>query len=397
VTAAPTPTTTSPAPGDPAGGHPRARRDRAGLVVIAAIGVGLGLLWLVVNFFRFREGSYVEGVWTYAFDDAWAFDLEAYVNAALRLVNEGSLYARELIAGPFEPGAADLFYYAPPLGVAMMPFTDMAIADSSAIWWVVRVAALLLACGLMPVKPIIRVFAFMVVVFSLPGLKDPILGNVSLLLLLPVVAAWRWMDRPIGSVALAASISVRPSLGILLVWQLLRRRWRAALWTIVAGLALIVITLPFVGIDGYRDYLAVMGNLNVPAGLSENRDLGGTAMALGASDEIVNVVRLSSIIGAVGAVLLGLRRDRETSFMITLAASLLMVPLLWDHYLATLVIPAAFLAQRLRPMAILLPLLSWLPFLSAFLVILTLLLLFLSHDVEDAAPEYARTPIGASA
>ena len=47
--------------------------------------------------------------------------------------------------------------------------------------------------------------------------------------------------------------------------------------------------------------------------------------------------------------------------MVTIGATLLLAPLLWDHYLASLILPAAFLAQRGRRGASLLPLLAWLP------------------------------------
>ena len=382
MTAVRTPTTTSSVPSS----HSRGERllGRLGLgpreAAISILAVGLGLFWLAYLLVGYSGGSTVEGAWIPA-REPWAFDLAAYVSAAQRLVADGSLYAADLIAGPFEPGPADLFYYAPPLGVAMLPFTELSLGDAAVIWWLVRIAALLLACALMPVRVVIRALAFAVVAFSLPGLKDPLLGNVSVLLLLPLVAGWRWMDRPIGSMALAAAMSVRPSLGILLAWQLLRRRWTAALWTIGAGLALILFTLPFVGIDGYFDYLAVIANLDVPVGFSENRDLGATALHLGAPDALVGVIRLGSIGIGVVAILLGLRRDREISYMVTLTASLLLVPLLWDHYLATLVIPAALLAERWHPVAIVLPLLAWLP--APLLPVVVLFVMTLPFLVPD--------------
>ena len=59
--------------------------------------------------------------------------------------------------------------------------------------------------------------------------------------------------------------------------------------------------------------------------------------------------------------LFSLRYDRETSFMVTIGATLLLAPLLWDHYLAALILPAAFLAQRGEWWGLLLPLLAWLP------------------------------------
>jgi hypothetical protein len=42
-------------------------------------------------------------------------------------------------------------------------------------------------------------------------------------------------------------------------------------------------------------------------------------------------------------------------------ATLLMAPLLWDHYLTSLLIPAAFLAQRGKTWGLILPLLGWTP------------------------------------
>jgi hypothetical protein len=206
--------------------------------------------------------------------------------------------------------------------------------------------------------------------------------------------AWRWIDRPIGSIVMAVAISLRPSLGLFLVWQLLRRRWRPALWTAGAGLALIVLTLPFVGLDGYGDYLAVLRNLDVPVGASENRDLGGLFLALGAGDDLVAAGRLVSIAVVVGALLLSLRREREIGYMVMLCASLLVVPLLWGHYLATLVVPAAFLAQRLWRPLILLPLFAWLPIFAPILVIVTMLLAFL---VKEERPEPEPAPAKAPA
>ena len=123
--------------------------------------------------------------------------------------------------------------------------------------------------------------AFAVVAFSFPVLKDAVLGNVSILLMLPLAIAWRWLDRPVGSIALAVGMALRPSLGVFLGWQLLRRRWHALAWTIGAGLVLIALTLPFVGIDGYRDFVAVLANLQVPGPGSENRDLGTVLADLG--------------------------------------------------------------------------------------------------------------------
>lgn len=361
-------------------------RSRRVSLLLAALVAALGLLWLGTIYADYREGAWVEG--TFIFEEAaWAVDFDAYIGASERIIETGSPYSADLIAGEFEPGPAELYYYAPPLSVALIPFTELSFADSSAIWWALRVIALLLACALMPISWPLRAAAFAVVAFSLPGLKDSVIGNVSLLLVLPLVVTWRSLDRPIGSLVMAAAISVRPSLGLYFFWQLLRRQWSAAVWTAVGGVALVVLALPIIGIDGHLDYIAVLRNLSVPSNEAvQNRDLGALLASLGDEDLGMTVGRLASVVVSGVALVASLRREREVGYMVVICGSLLVVPLLWDHYLASLVVPAAFLAHRLWPPLILLPLASWLPFLSPVLVIVTMLLTFLVRE-ERSEPE----------
>ena len=172
-------------------------------------------------------------------------------------------------------------------------------------------------------------------------------------------------------------------LGVILVWQLLRRQWRAVVWTIAAGLALIVVTLPFVGLEGYTDYLRVLRNLTGVSGVEFNYDASSTALTLGATETVASVALLAGYAIAIGAIVFSLRRDREVGFMVTVTASLLLSPLLWDHYLAMLVLPAAFLAQRGRAWALLLPLAAWLPPVAfPAVVVAATLLPFLARDPD---------------
>ena len=350
-----TPTPTSSDPDRSRRPHLARRGLSAREALVSLVAVGLGLAWLgylaVLHSDQYRSGALPPGLEA----SPWGFDFNAYLHASLRLIEAGSLYAPEQVALSFEPGRLDMYQYAPPFGVAMLPFTGLAFDDGVVLWWIVRVGAFGAACALMPVRPVIRALAFACVALGAAGGLDSVLGNVSLFLILPLVAAWRWMDQPAGSVGLAAAIFVRPSLVILLVWQLLRRRWRVALWTIGAGLVLFLATLPFVGLDGYRDYLAVLGNLRVPTGPLRTCDFGGLAIVLGASHGVVALARVLSTVVCRRSVVVSLRRDREISFMVTLSASLLLVPLLWNHYLATLVaarcVPRAAASHRLRPVA----------------------------------------------
>jgi hypothetical protein len=240
----------------------------------------------------------------------------------------------------------------------------------------------------MPVRIPIRLAAFAIAALSFAVLRDVAMGNVSVLILVPVAAGWRWLDRPLGSVALAVAASVRVTFGAYLLWFLLRRAWPSAAWMVLAGLAIIIITLPFVGMDGYRDYLSTLLNLSDTTGVLRNSDLASAALSVGVPAELAGWALVPGYIAAAGAILASVRRDPEVGYMVTLSATILLAPLLWDHYLCSLVLPAAFLAQRGRPWALGLPLLSWLPAeLLPFVVLLAMALPFLARDADASSRE----------
>jgi hypothetical protein len=96
---------------------------------------------------------------------------------------------------------------------------------------------------------------------SYPALVDVNLGNVSILVRAFAAVGWGWLDRPAGSVALAAAVALRAPAAVIPLWQALRGRWRPVAWTVGAGLVMILVTLPVVGVQGYLDDLRMLGTL----------------------------------------------------------------------------------------------------------------------------------------
>lgn len=314
----------------------------------ARVLAGLGLLLLVVAAPAMRDGA------------GFGFDFACYYDAAARFVAGEGLYLARTLEGPFIHGGPGTYVYAPPLAVALAPFTLWSFPDATMVWFAARVALLALAIALMPVRATIRFATFGLMALSASLLSDLALGNVNVLLLLGVVCGWRWLDRPVGAVALAVTMAVRPQLAVIVAWWLLRRRWRLVAWATAGGAAVLVATLPLVGIGAYTDFLRLLRNIQI-AGAPHNASLDALARGAGLAEPLAAAAFLAGVMAALGAVLASRRLDTEAAYVVVTSASLLLTPLLWPHYLVVLALPAAFLAERGRPWGLALPLLTWLP------------------------------------
>ena len=289
------------------------------------------------------------------------YDLAAYLGAAARVAAGGTPYQPETLGGPFRPGPAELYLYPPGLAVLLAPFAGLPGSLVSAGWFALRVGALAAGCALMPVRPWIRGTSLLVAAASYPVLLDVNLGNVSVVVFALTAAAWRFLDRPSGSIAVAAALALRPPLLLVVAWWALRRRWGPIAWAFGAAVVLAALALPFVGLAGYTDYLVVVRNLTGMQGVPRNADFGSLALAAGLPPPLPTLAFIGGALAGLGIMLAGLRRDRDVAFVTAVGASLLLAPLLWVHYLVALILPAALLADRGRRWAILLPLLGWLP------------------------------------
>lgn len=289
------------------------------------------------------------------------YDLAAYLAAAARVMAGGTPYQLETLSGPFRPGPADLYLYAPPLAVGMTPLSSLPFATATDAWLVFRVVAIVLACAILPVRPWVRGATLLIAAFSYPVLLDLNLGNVSIAVVALLAAGWRWLDRPAGAVAIGIALLVRPTLVVVPAWQAFRRRWRPVSWTVVVVGIIALLTLPVIGVDGYLDYLTVLRNVSDMLGVPRNVDVGSITYALGAPPPWPTIAFLLSVMVGVVIILAAARRDSSAGYVATVGASLLLAPLLWAHYLVGLLLPAALLADRGRRWGLLLPLLGWLP------------------------------------
>ena len=292
----------------------------------------------------------------------FGYDFAAYDLAARRLASGEPLYPPGT-AEAYNAGAyAGLYLYAPPLAVALMPMAAVTADTATMLWFVARLAVLAAGCALLPVRTEVRVATFGIAALSFPVLFDLNVGNLSIVLFALSAAVWRWLDRPLGSAALAVILTVRYPFAIVLAWWLARGRPAPIAWTIGAGLAILALTLPIVGIAGYVDYVTILRQLGDISTGPHNLNLGVTVAALGGGPELGLVANVAGIgVAVLAVVYAGRRCDREAGLAVALAASLLFGPFFHPHYLVELLVPAALLAERHRWWGLALPLLGWLP------------------------------------
>jgi hypothetical protein len=316
----------------------------------------------------------------------WGYDFRAYYEAAVRLAATGSPYQPETLGGPFQPGPSGLYLYTPVPALTAVPLTWLDTNTATLVWLFIRLGLLLASCALLPAPRWVKVAMLGVSVISYQFLIDLNLGNVSLIVTFFAVVAWRWLDTPASGVAIAASMTVRPWMGVIWLWWLARRQWLAAACTLIGLGAIFAASLPSIGLHPWLEYVTVLRNLSDVMGVPHNLDFGSMALTLGLGRDVGFLFELGGYAVAVGAVLLSLRRDREIGFAVTLMATLLVTPLLWDHYLTHLLVPGALLAARGRRWGVLLPLLGWLPLiLLPFVSVAGMLLPFLARDRAGGA------------
>jgi len=341
---------------------------------------------LVLLLFRQVAGD-VWGTNQPAHVHAFAWDFSAYYEAAQRLVASGSPYQQDLtLSGPFLAGPKGLYLYSPLPAIVVLPLTALQLHDAATMYVVLQLFMVLGICLLMPVSWTVRLAILAVACLAPPIDQDLNVGNVSLLMTLVGVIAWRWMDKPVSAVAITISAAIRPTMALIGAWWAIRGQWRLIGWMAVTALILIVLSLPFVGIQGWFDYLTVLRNTTHFEAVYRNWALNAIAYQNGLPDPWPTLALVASLVLAIGAMLLSLRRDRELSYIVTFTATLIASPLLWDHYMTNMLVPAAFMASRGRWYAIVLPLLcilpqQWLPVIA----IVGVLVPFLAPDRGEPA------------
>jgi hypothetical protein len=287
------------------------------------------------------------------------YDYSAYLAAADRILAGAPLYDTSVdVAGGFA-----IYLYPPPFAIAMLPFALLPEPVGLAVWLGALVAAFLVGIAILPVRRDVRWAIVLLAGLSWPFLYSIKLGQVGPLLLLAFAVAWRWRDRPAvlgAALATGALMKVQPALAF--GWALATRRFRGA----AAGIAIAAVVAAgsalLLGLQTWSDYVALLGRVSTPVTTPHNFTPGAIAFQLGMPADSAGVIQIAAMIAVVlVTVVAWIRLDAEASLMVTVVASQLLSPLLWDHYAMLLLLPTALLLQRRHWWAVAIPLAGWLP------------------------------------
>ena len=182
---------------------------------------------------------------------------------------------------------------------------------------------------------------------SSPLLSTLALGQVYPVLALGLVASWmadRRGRQEVSGAALGLVVALKPSLLPVLLWPLVRRRWRALVAALAAGGLATLVGVLVLGPGTTLDYVGVLGDRSVSP-YWDNASLPAAAARLFTENSYAqNVATLPWMVPVgyalgIAAVLLSairVRQGPEVGLWVLVAASLLASPIAWHNYLVLL-------------------------------------------------------------
>jgi alpha-1,2-mannosyltransferase len=191
-----------------------------------------------------------------------------------------------------------------------------------------------------------------------PLVAEPVeYGAIGPILLLLVALAWRFRDRAVVSgAALGGATVLKLFLAPVILWLAFTRRIRAALLAVAVAVVLALgswAALAFRGLGDYPHLLRQLTKVEARNSYSAFADLRALGLPGGVAQVVVVLGSVALLVLAARAArasdLDELERDRR-SLILTVAAALVLTPILWLHYLVLLLLPIGLARPRLSPL-----------------------------------------------
>lgn len=269
-------------------------------------------------------------------------DFRPYYLGAEALLRGETLYPE---MSDTELGSGRAYVYPPLAALASVPLSLLPISVAEAAVVLLGVGAVIASLYLVGVRD----WRCYVVVFCWsPVLSAVQLGNLTVFLGLAAALAWRYRDhdRRAGA-SLGVAIAAKFLLWPLLIWLVATRRVHAALYATAVGAVVFLASWTLVGFEGMAEYPELLRRLQ---GAVENGTytLYVVALEAGAPAWGARGLWLALGIGLLTLfVFVDRRRADRAAFVIAIAASLALSPVVWLHYFELLAVAVAVARPRL--------------------------------------------------
>ena len=235
------------------------------------------------------------------------------------------------------------YVYTPLLAFLVTPFTVLPLAVAEVVASLILMACFVSTPYVIGVRDWRVVGAMLLWPPFVSGLQT---ANVTFLLCFLCALTWRWRDRRLRpGFAIGMAIALKLVLWPVAVWLLVSRRLASFFAASLMAVVAVLLVLPFDTLGAFVGMLREHGELFDGESYTVYAFLAG----LGMPDLAARAVWLGMGLG-----LLGFGRR---NFILCIAASLALSPIVWLHYFALLVIPLAVAAAPLWVW--LLPVLLW--------------------------------------
>ena len=270
----------------------------------------------------------------------------AYYQAAEAIVAGENIYPTHgfIVRGDLE--LVIDYVYPPLIAIATIPLTLVPVGLAEVIFAGLLVVAVVVTLAVLGVRDW-RCYGL---AFTWPPVIDGVLtGNVTLFLGLAAALVWRFRNG--GSVragtALGISIATKIFLWPLTIWLAATRRVAAAVWSVVIGAAVLLITWGAIGFRGVVEYPDLVRRLGERM---EERSYTVYALGIdiGLAPGVARVLWLAvALTTLVSVVIVARRGDERRAFILALTAAIACSPIVWLHYFALLLVVVAVAQPRI--------------------------------------------------
>jgi hypothetical protein len=279
-------------------------------------------------------------------------DFLAYFNASGRWLAGQPIYDLSVLS----TGTCGTYQYPPPFVLVAAPFSLFGFDLGNWLWIGFLIGCWAIGTAILPVRLGTRWLVLLLGAIGWPLIFGVRIGQVAPILYLILAFAWRNLDRPVRlgvAVALGTLVKLQP--GLLGVWLIARRDWRAVVAAAVTGLAIVVVAA-VVGLRDWLGLLTLLRSLTDAVTVSTNMAIGATLHNLGMEAGLAGAIQTTNAVVMFAVVVLaGLRMPRTVGFLIAVVASQLISPILWSHYALLLMLPVAWLLDRRQWWAAVIP------------------------------------------